>query len=111
MGTPVFKVNRFSGNELSDNIEMSIGSRVKLARKAAKLTQAELASRSGLKQSTISDLEVGKSQGTTYIASLATALGVNALWLETGKGQMTGPHLSVVEPDVPALSSDSSTLR
>jgi phage repressor protein C with HTH and peptisase S24 domain len=111
MGTPVFKVNRFSGTSLSDNIEMSIGTRVKQARKAAKLTQAELASRTGLKQSSISDLEVGKSQGTTFIASLAAALGVNPLWLETGKGQMTGAHLTVVQPDAPAFSNDSPFIQ
>lgn len=86
MGTPVKEVNRFSGSFQADNIGMSIGTRTKQARKAAKMTQAELASRSGLKQSTISDLEVGKSQGTTYLASLAAALGVSALWLETGRG-------------------------
>lgn len=62
---------------------------MKQARKAAKMTQVELAKRSGLNQSTISDLEVGKSQGTTYIATLAAALGVSAIWLEAGKGAMT----------------------
>lgn len=62
---------------------------MKQARKAAKMTQIELAKRSGLNQSTISDLEVGKSQGTTYLATLAAALGVSALWLETGKGAMS----------------------
>lgn len=65
---------------------MSIGTRIKLLRKEAKLSQIELAERVGLKQSTISDLEVGKSTGTTYLAQIAQVLGVNALWLETGKG-------------------------
>lgn len=50
------------------------------------MTQEELSKRSGLKQSSISDLEVGKSQGTTYLATLAAALGVNPMWLETGRG-------------------------
>jgi phage repressor protein C with HTH and peptisase S24 domain len=90
MGTPVISVNRFSGFGSGNNIGMSIGTRLKQARKVVNLTQVELATRSGLKQSTISDLEVGKSQGTTYVASLAAALGVNPLWLETGKGSM-GP--------------------
>ncbi|AWL03381.1 peptidase S24 [Massilia oculi] len=89
MGTPVFPVNRFSGFVPDDNTGMSIGTRVKQARKAAKLTQIELAKKSNLKQSSISDLEVGKSQGTTNLASLAAALGVSALWLETGKGPMS----------------------
>lgn len=52
------------------------------------MTQAELAKKSNLKQSTISDLEVGHSKGTTYLASVAAALGVSALWLESGKGPM-----------------------
>jgi phage repressor protein C with HTH and peptisase S24 domain len=88
MGTPVFNVNRFSGNELDDNTGMSIGNRVRQARKDAKMTQGELASKAGIKQSTISDLELGKSQGSTSVASIATALGVSPLWLETGRGPM-----------------------
>lgn len=98
MGTPVFSVNRNSGLMLRDNIGMSIGSRVKQARKAAKMTQAELAARTGLNQSSISDLEVGKSQGTTFVASLASAMGVNPLWLETGKGSML-VESTVAAPD------------
>jgi phage repressor protein C with HTH and peptisase S24 domain len=97
MGSPVSEVNRFSGWPSGNNIEMSIGARVKQARKAAKMTQGELGDRSGLKQSTISDLEVGKSQGTTYIASLAAALGVNALWLETGRGSMAPSAIPLLD--------------
>jgi len=65
------------------------------------MTQIELAGRSSLKQSTISDLEVGKSQGTTYLATLAAALGVSPLWLETGKGPMTSELQVVPTPDSP----------
>lgn len=86
MGTPVFFVNRFSVVLLFENTGMSIGTRIKLLRKEAKWSQIELADKVGLKQSTISDLEVGKSTGTTYLAQIAQVLGVNALWLETGKG-------------------------
>lgn len=74
---------------------------MKLARKAAKMTQVDLAKRSGLNQSTISDLEVGKSQGTTALASLAAALGVNALWLETGKGAMQASHVDEAASGLP----------
>lgn len=109
MGTPVLEVNRFSGLAARDNIGMSIGTRVRQARKAAKLTQLELAARSNLKQSTISDLEVGKSQGTTYLASLAATLGVSALWLETGKGPMSSGAATAVQAETeeenPFLSS------
>ncbi|UOD28755.1 helix-turn-helix transcriptional regulator [Massilia violaceinigra] len=50
------------------------------------MTQIALSEKSGLKQSTLSDLERGKSAGTTHLAQVAQALGVNALWLETGRG-------------------------
>lgn len=69
---------------------MSIASRIKQARKAAGLTQVELAARCGLNQSTISDLEVGKAHGSTFLATIASVLGVNALWLESAKGPMQG---------------------
>lgn len=72
------------------------------------MTQSELAARSGLKQSTISDLEVGKSQGTTNVASLALAMGVSPLWLETGKGarnvDLPGPA-ATLEDDSPFLKN------
>lgn len=108
MGTPVFSVNRNSGLMLRDNIGMSIGARIKQARAAAKMSQIELATRSGLKQSTISDLEVGKSQGTTAVASLAAALGVSPLWLETGKGSMTATEPAKAQP---ATSEDDPFVK
>lgn len=86
---PILLVNRFSDASFIENIGMSIGTRVKAARKKAGLTQKELAAKAGMKQSTLSELETGESAGTTSIASLANALGVNALWLETGDGPST----------------------
>jgi transcriptional regulator with XRE-family HTH domain len=65
---------------------MSIGTRIREARKAAKLTQKQLAKRVGMAQGSLSELETGVSHATTLIASIAAACGVNALWLETGKG-------------------------
>lgn len=65
---------------------MSIGTRVREARKRAKMTQAQLAAKVGMSQGSLSELESGESAGTTLIASIAAALGVSALWLESGKG-------------------------
>lgn len=112
IGIPVFEVNRYSGIYHCDNIEMTIGTRLKEARKAAGLTQAELATRSGTKHSTISDLEVGKSKGATSIAQMAAVLGVNALWLETGKGDKASKPASArgVHP-AEALSSSAPALQ
>jgi phage repressor protein C with HTH and peptisase S24 domain len=53
------------------------------------MTQRELAAKVGIKQPTLSELETGESAGTTNLASIAAALGVSALWLETGKGDST----------------------
>lgn len=95
IGTPILSVNRYSDLVPQDNIGMSIGSRIREARRAAKMTQKELAKKVGLAQASLSELETGESQGTTMIASFAAALGVSALWLETGKGPTT-PELHVV---------------
>jgi len=70
---------------------MSIGSRIRESRKRAQLTQGQLAAKVGMSQGALSELETGASEGTTLIASFAAALGVNALWLETGKG-LTAPQ-------------------
>lgn len=97
IGTPISNVNRYSDSLRPDNIGMSIGSRIKEARRAKKLTQKELASKVGMTQGSLSELETGESKGTTMIASFAAALGVNALWLETGKGTMQGEPGPVVD--------------
>lgn len=96
IGLPIFVVNRYSDPMGRDNIGMSIGSRIREARKARKWSQTELGTRCGLAQNTISELETGESQGTTYLARLASALEVSALWLETGKGvrDVTGTSFS-----------------
>lgn len=65
---------------------MSIGKRIKEARKDASLSQAELSQMVGIRQPTLSDLENDMSKGTTKLASIARVLKVNPYWLETGKG-------------------------
>ena len=64
---------------------IQIGTRIKEARLAKGLTQVRLAKLAGVSQTMIGNLEAGSRDGTTKIASLAEALGVRALWLETGK--------------------------
>ena len=67
---------------------MNYSTRIKAARKHAGLTQAELASRAGVTQTSISDLERGKSASSSFTATLAKVCRVSALWLETGEGKM-----------------------
>lgn len=65
---------------------MLIGQRVREARTAAGMTQPVLAALVGMSQAAISELETGASTTTGYTARLAAALGVVALWIETGRG-------------------------
>lgn len=67
---------------------MEYKDRIKRARKHAGLTQGQLADAVGVRQASISDLETGKSQSSSYSASIAKACGVDALWLENGIGEM-----------------------
>ena len=71
---------------------IGIGKRLKEARKLRGLTQQQLATKAGVKQASISDLERGESKsfrGTTLV-SIAQTLKVRPDWLETGKGRMDG---------------------
>lgn len=63
--------------------------RLKEARKAASLTQAELSVRSGLSQSTIAQIESGRNSGTRFADKLAKALNVSLSWLLTGQGPIS----------------------
>lgn len=56
----------------------TLGENLKKIRKAKKMTQKELAQKSGVKQSVISDLETGNAKSTGSILELANALGVTA---------------------------------
>jgi transcriptional regulator with XRE-family HTH domain len=67
---------------------MSVGSRVREARLRAGLTQAQLAEKAGMTKGAVSQLEIGESQSSTRLASIALALGVSAIWLQTGRGDL-----------------------
>lgn len=72
----------------SNNRDMEYKERIKAARRHAGLTQAQLAKLVGIDQASISDLERGRSQRSSYNASIAKACGVSAIWIESGAGQM-----------------------
>ncbi|MCE5182342.1 MAG: helix-turn-helix domain-containing protein [Betaproteobacteria bacterium] len=66
-----------------------IGHRIKEARDAAKLSQAELARVIGVSQPTVSDWESLKTAPTTDNMSMAAiVLCVRFEWLATGRGEM-----------------------
>lgn len=62
--------------------------RLKEARKAAGMTQKQVAEAVGITQPSYSELENGRSYGTRYIAQIALLLEVNPVWLATGEGAM-----------------------
>lgn len=74
----------------------TLGENLKKIRKAKKMTQKELAQKSGVKQSVISDLETGNAKSTGSILELANALGVTAEELK--KGLIDTNELSNVLP-------------
>lgn len=88
----------------SNTLPMEYKERVKAARKHAKLTQGQLGQLVGIDQASVSDLERGRSQRSSYNATIAKACGVSALWLESGEGDMlatpsAGHHGSPSEKD------------
>jgi phage repressor protein C with HTH and peptisase S24 domain len=66
------------------------GQRLHEARKAAKLTQPELAKLAGMSQSTLAEAEY-TAQGSSFTAQLAQACKVRAEWLASGDGPRTDP--------------------
>jgi transcriptional regulator with XRE-family HTH domain len=87
IGKSIFQVNRKIYAGLHKNSYMTLGNRLKEARKDARLTQKELASKVGMTQPTLSDLESGNSKGTTNILKIAAVLKVDPVWLDTGRGR------------------------
>jgi phage repressor protein C with HTH and peptisase S24 domain len=73
--------------QTTPQVSSTVGQRVKEQRKFLNLTQGALADLCGLTQPTISALEKGHAHTSGSLPSIAAALGVDALWLETGKGE------------------------
>jgi len=73
---------------MTTNRTMTTGERVKMRRMELGLSQEKLGQRAGLTQPTISALEKNRAHTSGSLASIAAALGVSALWLESGRGEM-----------------------
>lgn len=84
-----------------------IGERIKWARAQKKMNQKALAGAAGVSQATISDLERSAAAGSRYLALMARALGVNALWLQTGAGEPFAADTAQMEH----TSHDAAMLR
>lgn len=84
-----------------------IADRVARARKAAGLTQHDLATRTGIRSNTICRYEKGHlSPSVDALTKLADGLDVTIAWLATGEGE--GPPAPVVAlPSVPREHNES----
>jgi transcriptional regulator with XRE-family HTH domain len=85
-----------------------LGARVRAARRALGLTNKELAARAGVTPATISLIERGHHHRTIFLAEIAVALDVSAIWLGLGLGKAPllsepgfRPHIVHVEDMVP----------
>ena len=68
---------------------MTFSERLKIARKQAKLTQKELSERVGISQTAVHKLENGRSQSSRCTVAIAMTCGVDPIWLDTGRGEMS----------------------
>ncbi|MDG9859402.1 XRE family transcriptional regulator [Acinetobacter ursingii] len=80
----------------------TLGENLKKIRKAKGLTQKQVAQKSGVRQSVISDLETGTAKSTGSIVELANALGVTAEDLR--KGVESDAELTNIAPVKPTMA-------
>lgn len=64
----------------------TIGSRIRAEREAQDISRNELAKYAGIAPTTLSNLELGLSKSSSALYKIARRLGVQADWLETGRG-------------------------
>ena len=67
----------------------TLADRIKQARKYAGLTQRALATKVGVEQPVISQLETGKNLQSAHLSKIAHVCGVSSIWLSDGIGSMT----------------------
>lgn len=105
--TGVNLCQRLSDNYLNHNCDMgkTFGERVRLARKALKLTQAQLGKKAGLSQTTIGDIERGRNDGSKEIVPLAKALNRTPDYLLYGTDDIAGSIASQVSVEQSELWS------
>jgi transcriptional regulator with XRE-family HTH domain len=96
----------------------TLATRLKKAREDKGWTQTELAANAKVKQSFIGALEAKNQKTSGWLPEIAHALGVDAYWLKTGKGERLQKYstdiitteLRAKEPSVPNIVSFPSPL-
>lgn len=87
---------------------MKFGERLRKARTDAGLSQKQLEAASGVSQKTNSKIERGDQEGSTQVAELARACGVNTDWLAGDRGPMrAGDKVTEPRAEYQTLSEES----
>lgn len=81
---------------------ITIGQRVKWWRGYRKIPQGAFAKSVGMAQSTLSDLENDRQDGSGKLHLIAAKLGLNAHYLENGKGEPEAEFIQDPPPEAPA---------
>jgi DNA-binding XRE family transcriptional regulator len=82
-----------TGNDRDLSIKKQMGLRFKKFRDSLDKTQTELAEQLEVYQSTITNIEVGKTfPGLKYLNFLGEFYGLNADWIVNGRGEMIGNY-------------------
>jgi len=79
---------------------MTLANRIKKAREAAKLTKSDLARACGVSPASVTQWENGETKTLegTNLVKIATATGVEANWIATGKGRIHRKDTQNVSP-------------
>lgn len=94
-------MQRLSVTEFRFNTPMdTIGQRIRNMRRDLGISRKTLAKDVKIAYTTLSDLELGESKSTTALHRIAERLGVNANWLESGKGPR--------EADTPGIQEEAA---
>lgn len=83
---------------------MSLSERLKLPRKQAGMTQVQLAELVGVSQPVITDLEAGKASGSSHIVKIASALGVDPHWLDSGQAESNVDNKNLNKREIALLT-------
>lgn len=67
---------------------LTLGERIKKARKELDLTQQGFADRIGMKRNSIAQVEMGRNTSDQTIVSICREFNINEEWLRSGKGEM-----------------------
>jgi transcriptional regulator with XRE-family HTH domain len=87
---------------------MKYGERLRFSRKARGYSQQELVKLSGVGQGSISKIERGDQEASTFDVELAMALKINPLWLSRGIGDMEYTGNPIIFPSsIPVIDADT----